>query len=175
LFIPKGHKLSMQFQYVGMGAELNSITEIGLYLADNADGELQERLVQAVSAQFVLPADQNDIPMQAEHVFDENVIITGVRARMNERGKNVKFSVERPDGTTEDILSIPAYNYAWQPHYVLEHPVAVPAGSRVVVSGAFDNSVSNPFNPDPMEEIASGVTSENEMFTGYLTYHKDTH
>ena len=175
LFIPKGHKLSMQFQYVGMGAELNSITEIGLYLADNADGELQERVVQAVSAQFVLPADQNDIPMQAEHVFDENVIITGVRARMNERGKNVKFSVERPDGTTEDILSIPAYNYAWQPHYVLEHPVTVPAGSRVVVSGAFDNSVSNPFNPDPMEEIASGVTSEDEMFTGYLTYHKDTH
>ena len=173
LLIPKGHKLSMQFQYVGMGAELNSITEIGLYFADKGDGELQERLVQTVSTQFVLPADANDIPMQAEHVFDENVIITGVRARMNERGKNVKFTVERPDGSREDILSIPAYNYAWQPHYVLETPVRVPAGSRVMVTGAFDNSVSNPFNPDPMEEIASGVTSLDEMFTGYLTYHRD--
>lgn len=38
------------------------------------------------------------------------------------------------------------------------------------VAGAFDNSLSNPFNPDPRKEITWGLESWEEMFTGYLTY-----
>jgi hypothetical protein len=40
----------------------------------------------------------------------------------------------------------------------------------VQVAGAFDNSLSNPFNPDPREEVSWGLESWEEMFTGYLTY-----
>lgn len=172
VFIPKGHKLSMQFQYVGMGVEVSNVTKIGFYFADDSGEKLKERLVQAVSTRFVLPPEQHDIPVQAKHVFEEDIVITGVRARMNERGKKMKFTVTFPDGKTQDILSIPAYNYAWQPHYVLAEPVNVPAGSTVHVTGAFDNSVSNPFNPDPGAEVRSGLGSDEEMFTGYLTYHR---
>ncbi len=174
VFVPKGHKLSMQFQYVGMGADVNNITKIGLYFTDGSKSRKKERLVQAVVAKdFVLPPDQNEIPMTAEYVFTEDVIVTGVRARMNERGKRMKFSVETPDGTVSDILSIPAYNYAWQPHYILEKPVQIAAGSKVRIVGAFDNSVSNPFNPDPTLEVASGTGILDEMFAGYFTYYKD--
>lgn len=171
VFIPKGHKLSMQFQYVGMGADVKNVTQIGLYLADSAS-EHKERFVQAVSTDFSLPANEQEIPMQASHRFDQSVVITGVRARMNERGKRMKFTLERPDGAIEELLSIPAYNYAWQPHYVLAEPVLAPAGSQVHVIGAFDNSVSNPFNPDPNQSVGSGVDAESEMFTGYFTYYK---
>ncbi len=38
------------------------------------------------------------------------------------------------------------------------------------VSGAFDNSLSNPFNPDFREEVEWGFDSGQEMFTGYMTY-----
>ncbi len=174
VFIPKGHKLSLQFHFVGIGAELVDATKIGLYFAEGSEVDgLKERLVQAVSASdLVLPPNQPEIPAHAEYVFEEAVVITGVRAKMNARGKKMKFSVELPDGTLQDILSVPAYNYGWQPHYVLDEPVAVPAGSKVHVTGAFDNTISNPFNPDPDAEIRSGLTSKDEMFTGYFTYHK---
>ncbi|MDP1931089.1 MAG: redoxin domain-containing protein [Gammaproteobacteria bacterium] len=172
VFIPKGHKLSMQFQYVGMGVAVSNVNKIGFYFAEESSSELTERLVQAVSTPFVLPPNQHDIPVEAEYVFTEDVVITGVRARMNERGKKMSFSVTHPDGTTHDILSIPAYNYAWQPHYVLANPVRVPAGSIVHVIGAFDNSVSNPFNPDPGAEVRSGLGNDEEMFTGYFTFHR---
>ncbi|MDX1491149.1 MAG: redoxin domain-containing protein [Pseudohongiellaceae bacterium] len=171
VFIPKGHKLAMQFQYVGMGADVENVTELALYFEDNGD-TLTERLVQAVSAPaFTLPANEEEIPMEASHRFDRDVIITGVRARMNERGKRMSFALERPDGSVQALLSIPAYNYAWQPHYLLEEPVLAPAGSTVYVYGAFDNSVSNPFNPDPTKTVESGVDAESEMFTGYFTYY----
>ena len=173
VFIPKGHKLSLQFHFVGIGAELVDATKIGLYFADTPDtGSLKQRLVQAVSAPVVLPPNEHDISAHAEYVFEEAVVITGVRAKMNARGKKMKFSVELPDGTMRDLLSVPAYNYGWQPHYVLEDAVEIPAGSKVHVTGAFDNSISNPFNPDPDIEVRSGLDSKDEMFTGYFTYHK---
>lgn len=170
--IPKGAKLSMQFHYVGVGAELVDETKIGFYFADPEDiPHLKERMVQAVSTSVVIPPKEHDVRAHAQYTFEDAVVISGVRAKMNARGKNMKFSVEHPDGTMIDILSVPAYNYGWQPHYVLEQPVTLPAGSTVHVSGAFDNSVSNPFNPDPNAEVRSGLNSTDEMFTGYFTFH----
>lgn len=173
VLIPKGSKLSMQFHYVGIGAELRDETRIGFYFADPKDiPHLRERKVQAVSASVVIPPNAHTVPAHAQYQFDKPVVISGVRAKMNARGKNMKFSVEHPDGSLQDILSVPAYNYGWQPHYVLSEPVTVPAGSKVHVTGAFDNSVSNPFNPDPNAEVHSSLESTDEMFTGYFTFHE---
>ena len=173
VLIPKGSKISMQFHYVGIGAELVDQTKIGFYFADPSEiAGLKERLVQAVSAQVTLPPYEHHVQAQAKYRFEDSVVITGVRAKMNARGKQMKFSVEFPDGGMQDILSVPAYNYGWQPHYVLEEPVTIPAGSTVHVTGAFDNSVSNPFNPNPGAEVKSGFASSDEIFTGYFTFHK---
>src|SRR5690606_41373001 len=40
VFIPAGHKLSMQFQYVGMGAEVRNVTQIR---SEEHTSELQSR------------------------------------------------------------------------------------------------------------------------------------
>jgi hypothetical protein len=90
---------------------------------------------------------------------------------MQYRGKSMRFSVTLPDGNQRDIFSVPAYNYAWQPHYTLAQPIALPAGSTVRVSGVFDNSVSNPANPDPTREVRV-ESGGSEMFTGYFTYYR---
>ena len=91
---------------------------------------------------------------------------------MNYRGKKMKFIVEGADGMRREIFSIPAYNYGWQPHYILHEPQSVTAGSTLHVVGAFDNSISNPLNPDPGKEINFGLETWDEMFTGYFTYHR---
>lgn len=170
VFIPQGHGLSMQFHYVTNGQRTSDVTEIGLYFSEETD--LQEQLVQAVSSRFTLPPNEHNHPMQAEHVFEEEVVLTGVRARMNYRGKKMKFAIEESDGFLREIFSVPAYNYGWQPHYILEQPEVLPAGTRVHVIGAFDNSISNPTNPDPEKELSFGLNSWDEMFTGYFTYYK---
>ncbi|NKB33059.1 MAG: redoxin domain-containing protein [Pseudomonadales bacterium] len=169
VFIPQGHRLSMQFHYVTNGQRTTDETQLGLYFTEEED--LQEQLVQAVSSRFLLPPNEHNHAMQAEHVFDEQVVLTGVRARMNYRGKNMKFAIEESDGSLREIFSVPAYNYGWQPHYILEQPETLPAGTKVHVIGAFDNSLSNPTNPDPEKELSFGLNSWDEMFTGYFTYY----
>jgi hypothetical protein len=170
VFIPAGHKLSLQFHYMTYGMQTEDKTQIGLYFTEQP--RLKEVRTRAVSANdFVLPPRTPDFAMQAQHVVDEAVVITGVRARMNYRGKHMRFAAELPDGSRRELFSIPSYNYAWQPHYQLNEPVRLPAGSRLLVSGAFDNSISNPANPDPSREVLFGIGSSDEVFIGYFTYY----
>lgn len=169
VLIPKGHRLAMQLHYVTNGQSTVDSTQLGLYFSDKP--ALLEKRVQAVATRFEIPANTADFPQQASHQFDESVVITGVRARMNYRGKRMKFLAELPSGEQTEIFSVPAYNYGWQPHYVLEVPVTLTPGSRVIVEGAFDNSVSNPTNPNPDATVGFGLESWEEMFAGYFTYH----
>ncbi|MDP2286788.1 MAG: hypothetical protein Q8L06_21870, partial [Pseudohongiella sp.] len=170
IYVPAGHKLSLQFHYMTYGMQSEDKTKIGLYFTEQPG--LKEVLTRAVSAsEFVVPPRTPEFAMQAQHVLDEAVVITGVRARMNYRGKHMRFAAELPDGSQRELFSIPSYNYAWQPHYQLDQPVHLPAGSRLRVSGAFDNSVSNPANPDPSREVPFGLSSSDEVFIGYFTYY----
>lgn len=169
-FIPAGNRLSMQFHYVTNGQSTVDQTQLGLYFSDQPLP--REQRVQAIGTRFVLPPNTPEFALQASHSLDENIVITGVRARMNYRGSRMRFEIEAPSGVSQQLFSVPAFNYGWQPHYLLDKPVFVSAGSTLRVAGALDNSESNPTNPDPDLEIPFGFNSWEEMFTGYFTYYQ---
>jgi hypothetical protein len=169
VLVPQGHKLSMQFHYVTNGQSAVDETQFGLYFSDEPN--LKERLTYAVASRFLLPPNANDFELQAEQQVEQGIVVTGVRARMNFRGKRMKFVVENPEGLTRELFSVPSYNYGWQPDYLLDEAEPVAAGSTLRVIGAFDNSLSNPSNPDPDKEVTFGLESWEEMFTGYFTFY----
>jgi len=169
VYIPAGHKLSMQFHYTTNGRATSDETILGLYMHD--EPPKYENFTRSVATMFRIPPYEMNYELQAQYTFAEDVVVTGLRAHMHFRGKDMKFSVTQPDGSLKDILSVPNYSYAWQPTYQLSEPEFIPAGTRVVVSGTFDNSEYNPANPDPSKEITFGLQSWDEMFIGYWTYH----
>lgn len=172
VYIPKDHKLSMQFHFTTNGKATTDETLIGLYMYD--EPPKYENFTRSVASQFRIPAYDQDYESAAAYTFDEDVVVTGLRAHMHFRGKDMKFSMEEADGTMTDLLSVPNYSYAWQPTYELEEPVQIKAGTKVHVTGAFDNSEFNPANPDPSQELTFGLQSWDEMFIGYWTYHAAT-
>lgn len=168
VLIPAGYKLALQFHYYSHGRVLQDTTTIGLYFHDAAPAS--EIVTRPVSAEFTLsPGDPNQA-FFASYEFAEKATLLAVRPRMNQRGKHMKFDLVAPGGETETLVSVPAYNYGWQPLYWLETPRTLEPGTVVNVSGAFDNSLSNPFNPNFREEVKRGLGSGEEMFTGYVTY-----
>lgn len=169
VFIPKGNKLSMQFHYTTNGRATVDETLLGLYFYDEKPAH--ENLTRAVSGGFVIPPHALDHKAHAEYVFDKAVNVIGLRAHMHFRGRNMRFSVEYPDGTMEELLNEVNYSYAWQPTYQLSHAKYLPAGSKVHVDGTFDNSEFNPGNPDPDARVTFGLQSWDEMFIGYWTYY----
>jgi hypothetical protein len=89
---------------------------------------------------------------------------------MHFRGKFMNFEAEYPDGRTEMLLSVPNYNFNWQRTYLLKNPVRLPAGTKVHIRNAWDNSASNPHNPDPTKAVRWGEQSFDEMFFATLGY-----
>jgi len=72
--------------------------------------------------------------------------------------------------TTETLLLVPQYDFNWQLKYLLQAPVFVQKGTRVIMTFHYNNSASNTFNPDPARTIRWGEPSEEEMMSGWIDY-----
>jgi hypothetical protein len=117
---------------------------------------------------FVIPPYAADHPVQAQWTTPSQVTLYRLNPHMHVRGKRVKYEVFYPNGTREVLLSVPDYDFNWQIGYALAVPKVLPAGSRIVASGAFDNSPQNLSNPDPAATVRWGDQSWMEMFVGFM-------
>jgi hypothetical protein len=80
-----------------------------------------------------------------------------------------------PDGREETLLTVPQYDFRWQMAYELETPLRLPAGSKLVVTGHYDNSANNKFNPAPEKPVffRDQNLSTDEMFSPFVQYSID--
>lgn len=166
-----GTQLNLQMHYTTAGKEMTDETEIGIYFYE--DGVIPEkRMSGGVGNAFslVIPAEAKDHEMQLVTYVKEEAEIRSLMPHMHFRGKRMSFVAEYPDGTEEMLLSVPAYSFNWQLKHELEEPLRVPAGTKIIATGAFDNSSQNPYNPDPSSEIVWGEQSWEEMFMGFYTW-----
>jgi hypothetical protein len=87
---------------------------------------------------------------------------------MHLRGKSFQYTATYPDGKSEVLLSVPAYDFGWQSVYRLAEPKRLPKGTRIDCLAHFDNSAKNPANPDPTKTVRWGEQTFEEMMIGYL-------
>lgn len=171
IFIPKGHHLAMQFHYTTSGKATSDETLLGLYFYDEDELPEHEYHNTAVASMFNIPPNSVEHKVEAEHVFENDIVVYGLRPHMHYRGKYMKFTAELPDGSEKVLMNVPDYSYAWQPTFEMDEPVSLPAGTKVKVTGAFDNSKYNPANPDPDKALTFGLQTWDEMFIGYFSYY----
>jgi len=173
IYVPDGSALRMSIHYTSFGQETVDSTRVGLWFYDKAAEPKYEYHTYSVSTSardIIIPAGAMEYPSAASYVFDNNIELHGFRAHMHYRGKAMSARVIYPDNTVEQIINVPDYNFAWQPTYRMDEPMVLPAGSRVVVEGMFDNSEYNTGNPDPSATVMGGLQSWDEMFIGYFSY-----
>lgn len=109
----------------------------------------------------------------AARTFEEDTFVINMMPHMHWRGRGAKYVAHYPDGTTETLLDVPKYDFAWQLTYTYKEPKLLPAGTRLEVSMWFDNSEDNPF-VDVMDIDraipAGGSMTEDEMNIGWTEY-----
>ena len=172
VFIPANSNMSVSLHYTTFGREIIDQTIIGLYLADEEPRfEYSTYALSRGGLNISIPPNVKEHKMRASHTFLKEIMLYGLRPHMHYRGKYMRMSVEYPDGTLEDLINVPDYNFAWQPTYRLSEPILLPSGSRVIIDGAFDNSIHNLGNPDPSSWVRGGAQSWDEMFIGYFSYY----
>ena len=110
-------------------------------------------------------ADQQRRLAHEQRLFE---FLVHVMPHMHLRGKAFAYMLIHPDGTPEELLRVPHYDFYWQLYYRLAAPLLLKKGSRLEVSGWFDNSANNRLNPDPSAEVRYGHQSSEEMMVGFF-------
>ncbi|HXG67220.1 MAG TPA: hypothetical protein VNO70_19110, partial [Blastocatellia bacterium] len=93
---------------------------------------------------------------------------------MHLRGAAMEIKAFYPDGRSEMLLNVPNYSFSWQTVYYLKQPKAIPKGTRFLVTGYFDNSAKNKYNPDPTQAVRFGEPTYDDMMIGWIDYTIDS-
>jgi len=172
--IRAGSTVNLQLHYTPDGVARTDKARIGLYFHD--DGVVPaERMAGDCACIFpntwtpIPPFDPNFV-QTAEVILKNDINLHTFLPHMHFRGKSMKATAYYPDGTVEELIDVPVYDYAWQLSYTWREPKPLPKGTRLFVEGAFDNSADNPMNPDPSRLVPWGQMSEDEMFFGAFTW-----
>lgn len=167
--LPAGATLVFQLHYVPVGHPTTDRSKLALYFHRQPPA-LEYRVASVSNMKIRIPPRAPDHEERAEAVLKERVSLHALYPHMHYRGSRFRFEARYPDGRSEALLSVPNYNTSWQTVYHLAAPKEFPAGTRIVVNAAFDNSESNRANPDPSKEVRWGLSSQDEMLVGYFMY-----
>ena len=119
---------------------------------------------------FKIPAGDPSYAASATHTFAKDSLLDSMMPHMHYRGTRTLYELFYPDGTEEVLLDVPQYDFNWQTNYRFIEPKAVPAGTKIKLTGWWDNSAENPFNPDPTIDVTWGEATHEEMLFGWLSY-----
>lgn len=158
-----------QMHYTTSGKETTDASEFGIYFHPEGYQPSSKRVqAAALDNKFVIPPNAENYQVESSFTLPMEATITSVSPHMHVRGKSMKFVAELPDGSREELLSIPNYDFNWQRSYNFKEAKVFPAGTTILVSGAFDNSDKNYANPAPGESVRWGDQSWEEMFIGFI-------
>jgi hypothetical protein len=172
--LQSGSTIGIQLHYTTTGRESKDASRIGLWFYPE-DQIPTERRTGDCACIFTptwtnIPPYDPNFEQTAEITIPDDAYVMSFLPHMHFRGKYMRFEAHYPDGTTELMANVANYNYNWQMEYQLVEQKLVPAGTRIVVTGAFDNSVQNKANPDPARDVPWGDQSWDEMFFGQVYY-----
>jgi hypothetical protein len=104
----------------------------------------------------------------------EPITLYAMSPHMHLRGKSLRWVIVYPDGREQTILDVPKFDFNWQFNYELKEPLKIPAGSKILGLGVYDNSVKNRWNPAPHLPVYWSEQSWDEMYQAFTEYTVDS-
>jgi hypothetical protein len=162
--IPAGADIVLEVHYTTNGTEGEDQTIVGLELAPGPPERLFMSVAAAQPNLYIAPGDPN-AEAKATLKFGQPVDLVYMQPHMHLRGKDATIEAQYPDGRRETLLSVPRYDFNWQIVYYQKAPRRLPKGTELHLTGHWDNSAANKWNPDPKAEVRWGDQSWHEMLS----------
>lgn len=158
-----GDQLVLQLHMRTTGRVEKVESEIGFYFSDDPPTRRPVLLVLS-SLMIDIPAGDPAHGVTSSYELPVGVDVLSVYPHAHYLGKTLRGYATLPNGSVEDLIDIPEWDFDWQEDYRFMEPVSLPAGTRLTLDFQFDNSASNPHNPnDPPRRVVYGSSSSDEM------------
>jgi hypothetical protein len=167
--LPKGSDIVLQMHFHLTGKPESEQATIGIYFTDQAPERrlfpVQVPALFGFGAGIDIPAGEKNYVIEDSVTLPVDMRALFVGAHAHYLAKEMKATATLPDGTTQPLLWIKDWDFAWQDRYLYKSPVMLPKGTRIDVRLVYDNSADNPHNPNPesLKRVQWGEQSFDEM------------
>jgi len=180
-FVPAGSDLVFQMHYTTNGKMAADQTRIGLVFSKSPP-EQRVLTLQLTNDHFVIPPGVDNFRVEARGTLPNDATLLSFFPHMHLRGKTFEYNLVkriagdkprevRPSGASalqiQTLLRV-NYHFHWQMSYQLAKPLALKAGTELQAVAWYDNSASNPHNPDPTQAVSWGEQTYDEMMIGFF-------
>ncbi len=165
-----GDRVVMQVHYHRKGATVQDRTRVGIYFA-RTPVDRYYTFLPILNDRFVLPAGDPSRTVTASLTLPPFINLRGISIipHMHLLGKQIRVDAVYPGGDRRPLIFIDDWNFDWQDTYFFRNPVPLPALTRLELTSIYDNSASNPRNPnDPPKDVRWGEQTTDEMCLAFI-------
>src|SRR6202022_4175961 len=113
--------------YTPVGQEKVDRSSVGLIFATKPVTR-QAVTVGIAQPKFAIPPGADNYTVESSFTFPTDSHVLSFFPHMHLRGKAFLYKATYPDGKSEVLLSVPAYDFGWQSYYPLADPKPMPKG-----------------------------------------------
>lgn len=170
--LPAGSRVVLQVHYHPHGGHIHpDQTEVGVYFAEKEPKSLM-RIIPIINQTFTIPPNAGNYEVHGSVPFNFPMPkgkIWWVAPHMHLLGKTMTVEANRPDGAKDCLITIDNWDFNWQGSYMFKEPVAIPDGTTLTLRATFDNTSSNPRNPNnPPKAVSWGEETTDEMCLAFV-------
>lgn len=118
------------------------------------------------------------IPANTARTFTEEYLVPNkitafsVSPHMHLIGRNTKvYGLPPNNADTLKLINIPDWNFGWQGAYQFQYAQPIEQGTLLRAVNTYDNTASNPYNPNsPPQDVSQGESTDEEMMLTFFAY-----
>lgn len=172
-WVPAGARIVLQVHYHKDGKSETDLSRVGLYFAK---GNVVKTLhvVPVIHGLQIPPNDAHYTVTTTSVPSPVAYHLLAITPHMHLLGRSMKLTAIKPDGVQIPLVSVSDWDFNWQSTYFYKKPLAIPQGTRVIMTATYDNSAHNRRNPNsPPKLVTWGEQTTDEMCIAFLHYTLD--
>jgi hypothetical protein len=171
--LPAGSDVVLQVHYHADGKPEEDITSVGLYFAKKPVSR-KFRMLPLIVRNLDIPAGDSSYTVTRTTTVPIDATVLTVTPHIHLLGHTFEMTATLPDGTVKPMVRIDNWDFKWQDTYTYKEPFRLPRGTTVTLTAGYDNSASNPRNPNsPPKRVTWGEETTDEMCIGFVGFIAD--
>jgi hypothetical protein len=181
LMLP-GSQIVFEMHYHAVGEQITDHVELGIYFYPKGQ---EPKYRQTLGLLNAIAGGSRNIDIAPNSTFMSQAFTTMRQAgrienfqpHMHLRGKAMSMEAILPSGLTMMLSYVDHFSFNWMNNYVYADDAAplLPKGTILKITSWYDNTASNPNNPDPNQWVGFGDRTVDEMGHAWvnITYMSD--
>ena len=168
--LSKNSSLALEIHYESIGQKItDDYTHVKITFHKNKPK--YKIITYTLNTQKIaIPPYESNYKVKMSYKVKKKRQLISLSPHMHLRGKASSLYIITPQGVRRRIFGVDPYLFNFQAEYELKQPLTVERDSILECVNWFDNSVSNPVNPDPSQFVQFGSLTKDEMSLCHLDF-----